>query len=665
MWPAAWVGVLLLVLVLAALALLCALLLPRASPFPGPPNGEARALFQAHLEDAHLLLLRRFAPSRTLSLDTVTCTADPELLARLLNSRAHSVGRSLVYRLIAWVMPVSDGILFAAGEAWQRRHRLFTPLFQPGVVKGYVLVACAGMARVARAAAARGGAAAPAPGEAAPEPSAQALAQCVEGAGGSEALLDLVCGDLLSLVRSGAMRTFLAWTAGVDPDAPGEHAALVQRTARAFDVYGRVCFDAMPLVERSQGFGLAWLRDYWQLRGVAAALRACVAQLAAARPFAPLSSVSPPPDTHLSAMLAQGWSLEEVTSELNHLHGAHKAVAFMATAALAELSECHPSLRARLRAELVGVCGEAPAAPAGSDAAVGGAGAGAGAGAQQQQQQPPSWRPPTKEDWERLPLLSCVWRETLRRHAVSMGTLRSLGEDFAAGAGEGAAPLLPKGSDVMCLLHALHHDAELWGPDAHCWEPERWDRGSEYWAKRRAWELEAGSSSSSGSGGSGSSGSGSGSRFWSEASASSPGGAFIPAAHKGAFLPFLEGLRRCAGMHLAQLQFAALVYAMVVPWRVELAMPEVAAGESLAAAGGGRGGVGGGTALLPGAACRGRRGCLAVIAEPRLPFTTPSRLDLDAGAAGAALHLRLHLVKRPDMFTTWDGHLPYRLVAEN
>jgi len=125
-------------------------------------------------------------------------------------------------------------------------------------------------------------------------------------------------------------------------------------------------------------------------------------------------------------------------------------------------------------------------------------------------------------------------------------------------------------------------------------------------------------------------------------------------------LPFLDGLRRCAGMALAQLQFAALLYAMVVPWRVDLGMPAV--GPLL----GGRAEcecAGGGLALVPGSSCVARAGCLAGIVEPRLPFTTPSRLDLLRGAEDSALHFRMHIVKRADMFTTWDGHMPYHIQA--
>jgi len=631
------------------------------SPFPGPPNGAVRALFHAHREDAHLLLLRRFAPARTLCLDTVAATADPSLMSALLNSKAHSEGRSLLYRLIAWVMPLSDGMLFAAGAEWARRHRLFTPLFQPAAVRGFSTAAVAAAVRVGAAQAALARApAAPAPAAPAPGHYASAaalLASLAPGAPQGALGGDAATGeDLLTLVRWAAMRTLLAWAAGLDGDeregAPA--GALVRRTARALDAYARVCFEVMPSLERRiDGLrGAArWLRAYAQLRAVAGALQGCVASLlaAAAPPRAPR-------DSHLARMVGEGWPLRAIASELNHLHGAHKAVAFVATAALAELWGAAPALRAALRAELATACGEPPAGWAGEE--LGAAGGG--------------WRAPAPEDLEEggpLPLLGSVWRETLRRHVVSMGTLRRL-----AGGGGGEAPPggLPGGGDVLLLLHALHHDEALWGRDAHNWEPARWDARSPYWAARRAAEgVPPGGRAA----------------CESDAPRSGPGGAFIPAAHRSAFLPFLEGSRRCAGMALARVQFAALLYALVVARPVELLPPaapaEVAAWEEAGGCGGGGAGAagvaGGGLALVPGAVAVARRGAVALIREPagRVPYASPTRFDEEvaharraaAAAAGRPpppdappFRYRIHLVKEPSMFSTWEGPVEFRVV---
>lgn len=56
-------------------------------------------------------------------MDNMLATCDPGLVRTLLMSRTHSLGRSWLYRLVANVMPYSDGILFMEGDDWRKRHR--------------------------------------------------------------------------------------------------------------------------------------------------------------------------------------------------------------------------------------------------------------------------------------------------------------------------------------------------------------------------------------------------------------------------------------------------------------------------------------------------------------------------------------------------------------
>jgi hypothetical protein len=611
---------------------------PPLPPLRGPPNGDFRALFRAVREDAFLLLLRASHPARVLRLDTVPAVAAPALARSLLASREHSVGRALVYRLIANVMPASDGILFSADAAWKVRHAAFTSLFSVGVVGQYAGSAWAGACAVLRALHERA--------SRATEPTQGDIA----GSALREATLgddDASRRDLLTLVRWAAMRTLFSWAVGVDLDgsAPsGDTDALPQLvsssapllltardTARALEAYSRVCFEEMPSHERACssrgtccGAFFAWFRAYAALWQFASQIQRGALSLATA----PARADRGPAHLPLLARLsAAGISTPRaLASELNHVHGAHKAAAFLSTAAMVEVCGGTRMLRARIVAELerLGVGGRANGAFV---------------------------RLPTQADFDegRLPVLLCVWRETLRRHVVSMGVMRRVSQEGATALGsedvEGVSagtPLLGAGDDVLILLHALHHDEREWGPDAHNFEPDRWDPKSEYWIRRRAWSA---AQTSEGA----------------DVVVPPPGaGVWVPAAHASTFTPFLDGIRKCAGQHLALVEFAALMSALILaPNAVDVPPPRLPAeGERPCAVEA----VGGGTAYLADAHIVARDGALALIRERALPFSTQTRIDEDLAKSMAledGVRHRVHLVKSADMFSTIDGRIPW------
>jgi len=114
-------------------------------------------------------------------------------------------------------------------------------------------------------------------------------------------------------------------------------------------------------------------------------------------------------------------------------------------------------------------------------------------------------------------------------------------------------------------------------------------------------------------------------------------------------MPFLDGLRRCAGMYTAELQFAVSVYA----WVVLADVRAVAPGEPGEGAPPVRGAAGGGTApprpgAPPAGAVVARRGALAWVADAAPP---------PAEARGR--RLRLAVLKKAEMFTALDGRVPF------
>jgi hypothetical protein len=87
--------------------------------------------------------------------------------------------------------------------------------------------------------------------------------------------------------------------------------------------------------------------------------------------------------------------------------------------------------------------------------------------------------------------------------------------------------LLPEGADIQVWLHLLHTHPDFWGNDSLEFDPDRW----------------------------------------------------LPDAPNGpkradVFFPFLEGQRRCSGIHLAELQFLILMYTALVLLDVKVCLPD-------------------------------------------------------------------------------------------
>jgi len=255
-----------------------------------------------------------------------------------------------------------------------------------------------------------------------------------------------------------------------------------------------------------------------------------------------------------------------------------------------------------------------------------------------------------------------IMKETLRKHVVSMGVMRKLGVDEDAvvrvpdphSSPPGSkSKILTEGSEILLLLHALHHDDVLWGEDAHVWEPDRWDSQSEYWKKRRREGVERGEGGST-------------KEALNKSKVEENSG--FPASAPDSYFPFLDGSRRCAGMHLAQLEFVGMLYSLLVVYDVraklpvsDLSLASIRAEELLSESEKKKGmmtptstlieeaeGIGGGVALGKGRVIERpvKGSCIALIAD-RFAYKTNK--------------VRVHLVKRPDYFTALDGNVEYEI----
>jgi cytochrome P450 len=137
----------------------------------------------------------------------------------------------------------------------------------------------------------------------------------------------------------------------------------------------------------------------------------------------------------LTQLAGAGLSEGELAREINHLYGAFNAVDYVVTSALCELAR-DPRLTGALRGELLAALGDR--------------------------------EPPARDDLPRLPWTHAFMLEILRRYPVSMGIVRRTGEPIELG-GE----RLASGTQVLVLLHALHHHPDFWD-EPEALKPERW-----------------------------------------------------------------------------------------------------------------------------------------------------------------------------------------------
>lgn len=538
-------------------------------------------MFQASRENAWLIAAQRWGS--TFAFGGVVATCDPAIAKALFTLKAHSLGRAWPYRALPAVFPDSDGILFLEGDSWKRRHSAFTPLFSSSNVQRHTHVMFEAAMTVAHsnaiACAMR------------PKDPTCVLSPALPHVSGSG-----TCYDVLALVRAISMRVFLSWGMGLDADSP-----VSDSLADALDAYARTVLEILPSNPPPRAFSLGSLHCYASLFPLRNKLRALVARVCSERLYAsgcttndqiaaradpskssavawaPADEVSAAagcPPNFITRMLAAKFTPAEISSEVNHVHGAHKAVAFTATCALIELAlPGRESIRAALVSEFESVCGRpdlaalrlavaSAACPERDAAAADGAALRSFVNASlaterfaTQEQSGVSgvsvssgrgWRIPTREDLEagRLPLLGRVWRETLRRHVVSIGVLRRTGEDGVAG--------LPSGANILVLLHALHHDPAVWGLDAEVWDPDRWLQIHGCGER------------------SGVSGTGTSNTPLQSLNSAPP----LQRALES-FFPFLDGARRCAGLNMAEMQFAMLLFVLVAVMRVEVVLPPV------------------------------------------------------------------------------------------
>lgn len=502
----------------AMISLLVWWLVFREQPvFSGCPDGVQTQLFryahpgahcydwQAQDEPATLyrrkeresMFLRLVAKhGKTLRFEGMTATCDPALMKELLTRKAHTLPRSILYRVLATILPSFDGILSSSGSEWKRRHRIFTPLFTGSAIASYAGVMHDAITAVAQFAAPRKEArrqwAVAAAGLWQPtSPAGMAMkpVQLPEGGGWDPGALGdeaYAAHDLLTLVRFASMRVLMAWGMGLDVDSPN-----ARKLGKEFHYYVTLLQDVLPYC----GIGTkAWV--YAQLWVSASRMSSVVQEIVNGN-----GHKHQPGPNFITAMLDDGFTHAELVSELNHIHGAHKAVALAIAMAVYELSAPgNEGWRQAVKDEFKAVLG--------------------------------SRSHPERSDLGEMPVLRAVRDEVLRLHVVSFGTMRKTGADI-----QHAGKTIKAGSEMQLWLHALHRHPDHWD-QPEVFDPHRFLRGDE----QLAVEVP------------------------SRKTATQPVG-------MGTYYPFLDGQRRCAGIHLAKLEWAVMMHALLVRWDVRTTVP--------------------------------------------------------------------------------------------
>uniref|UniRef100_A0ACD6AE88 Uncharacterized protein n=1 Tax=Avena sativa TaxID=4498 RepID=A0ACD6AE88_AVESA len=113
---------------------------------------------------------------------------------------------------------------------------------------------------------------------------------------------------------------------------------------------------------------------------------------------------------------------------------------------------------------------------------------------------------PTKEHLHKLKTVGMILNETLRLYPPAVATIRRAKTDVTLGVGERALAI-PRDTELLVPIMAIHHDARFWGADAAQFNPARF-----------------------------------------------AGGVARAATHPLAFIPFGLGARMCVGQNLALLE---------------------------------------------------------------------------------------------------------------
>lgn len=454
------------------------------------------------------------AGSLSTELETLVATADPEIIKTLFTKKAHTEKRSRFYKVnrmldvCVWILCTTfllllleilnmqfsryalygmDGVLNLEGEEWKRHTRAVRDIFHGGhvdqheetirnIVKEHINSWEYGETAEFGVLPSRRSQYAPSFYRSDPFPGGRPVPQTKpkEVSNGGP--------DLLSAVRGIAMDVILMYGFNVNPASE-----LGVSLASELSLYPHVVG-----LFSNVGALMAW--NFQKIIACTNRIRNLVkdvrkqneeeSQTVESKRISDGISYGSIPN-FVTNMIKAGFELKELAAEVNHIHGAHKAVAFVGTCLLWRLSK-HPEWVEKAR--------------------------------QEWNEKLRNGEAPNRNILSELVVTKAIIWECLRMHTVSLGVVRQTGEPI-----EMQGKTIPTGTEVIVLLHALHHHPKFWN-DPLTFNPSRFLEGK-------------------------------------------------PAPYT--FIPFLDGARMCAGKQLAELQLCTVMHTILKDYDIQTGIDEL------------------------------------------------------------------------------------------
>jgi len=323
-------------------------------------------------------------------------TSDAELTRILLMEREHTLQRSAVYKFMSWLIPGAPGVLFMDGETWQKRVHAVMPVFTKANIESY--------------------------GKTIHD---MVMANVQSWKNG------MLLNDLYMTITKIGLQVVLKVGYGLDPSnelvaAYGnelmEYKLLTMNSKSRIDGFG---FSTDQLLLLPTHF-----KDIRYLKKRMKIQKGLLEEI-----LVQLKNDEQDGIDWINLFSKAGFSLNEMTNELNHIYGAFNAIDYTITCALYELSR-NKNWVTILRNELASVIG-------------------------------PN-RHPGREDVDALPNTINFMKEVYRYYPVAIAVMRKTGKPLRV---EGVN--YPSGKEVIIALQAMHHHPDYW-EEPLVFNPDRW-----------------------------------------------------------------------------------------------------------------------------------------------------------------------------------------------